>query len=174
VAKEWLNEAEKMVGKLSPRQLALAAGGAGAVVVLVLVAIAAAFTRGGGGVAPLTTAATPAQPLPVTAVDPPRMPSVNVPSADDSSEVPTFSVDSLPVAARAPGKGNGRLSVAASPGWCSISVDGQQRGVTPLSTFELPAGSHRVDCVPPNGRTKTTTVNVAEGTATHFKFSMDE
>ena len=57
-----------------------------------------------------------------------------------------------PCAARAPAKGNGRLSVVASPGWCSISVDGQQRGVTPLNAFELPAGRHRVDCVPPNGR----------------------
>jgi hypothetical protein len=100
----------------------------------------------------------------------------NVPSADESADVPTYSVDSLPVAATrgAPGKGNGRLSIVAAPGWCAVSVDGQRRGVTPLNAFELPAGAHRVECVPPNRPAKIATVNVAEGTAAHFKFALDE
>jgi serine/threonine-protein kinase len=179
VVKVWVQGAEKFVGGMSQRDLALAAGGAGAVVVLIIVGIAAAFTRSGS--APLKATAGPvvtssaATTTAVTAVaDTTKPASSGVPSADESSEVPTFPVDQLPVASRAPGKGNGRLSIVATPGWCSVSVDGQQRGVTPLTAFELPAGSHRVDCVPPNGRTKTSTVNVAEGTATHFKFALDE
>ena len=161
---------------MSQRELALAAGGAGAVVVLVIVGIAAAFMR--SGPAPLKATSGPvvssSAATAVVVADTTKPASSTIPSADDSSEVPTFPVDQLPVASRAPGKGNGRLSIVASPGWCSVSVDGQQRGVTPLTAFELPAGSHRVDCVPPNGRTKTSTVNVAEGTATHFKFALDE
>ncbi len=89
--------------------------------------------------------------------------------------MPVISVDSLPVAGRgAPAKGNGRLSVMASPGWCAVSVDGVQRGVTPLATFELPAGGHRLDCVSPSGKTRTASINVAEGTATHYRFTLEE
>ena len=182
LAKEWLQDAEKAIGKMSPRQLALAAGGAGAVVVLILVGIASAFTRSGGPQATVASMPSavpgdgPVVPVvgPTGPVEVPKPPASNIPSADDSAEVPTFNVDSLPVAARPPGKGNGRLSVVASPGWCSISVDGQQRGVTPLNAFELPAGSHRVDCVPPNRHTRSATVNVADGTATHYRFALDD
>jgi serine/threonine-protein kinase len=102
-------------------------------------------------------------------------PQPNIPSADDSAPVPVIAVDSLPVAGRgAPAKGNGRLSVVASPGWCSVSIDGEQRGVTPLAALDLPAGSHRIDCVSPAGKTKTASVNVAEGTATHYRVTLDE
>jgi serine/threonine-protein kinase len=62
----------------------------------------------------------------------------------------------------------------ASPGWCSVSVDGVQRGVTPLATLELPAGGHRLDCVSPSGKTRTASINVAEGTATHYRFTLEE
>jgi hypothetical protein len=107
--------------------------------------------------------------------DTPNIAMSNVPSADESADVPTYSIDSLPVATRgAPGKGNGRLSIVATPGWCAVVVDGQRRGVTPLNAFELPAGTHRVECVPPNRPAKVATVNVAEGTAAHFKFALDE
>ena len=55
-----------------------------------------------------------------------------------------------------------------------MSVDGVPRGVTPLNGFDLAAGTHRVDCVPPNGKPRSASVNVAEGTATHYKFALDE
>ena len=88
--------------------------------------------------------------------------------------MPVISVDSLPVAGRgAPSKGNGRLAIRANPGWCSISVDGAQRGVTPL-VFELPAGAHRVDCTSPAGKTLTTNVSIAEGTASQYHFALEE
>jgi serine/threonine-protein kinase len=181
VAGGWLGNAEAYVRRLPPRTLALAAGAGGtALLVLVILGMAAAFARGGGNsqgavkgsVAASTTTAVLAA---STSEPPPKLAMSSVPSADDSSEVPTFSVDSLPVATRgAPSKGNGRLSIAAAPGRCTVSVDGVQRGVTPLTTFELPAGSHRVECAPPGGRTRTVSVNVAEGTATRYKFALDE
>jgi len=184
IAVAWLRTAEKFAHGMPPRQLAAAAGGAGAIVVLIIVGLAAAFSRTGvssRGPAAALTASAPAGVVAVAATsttaaaDTPNIAMSNVPSADESADVPTYSVDSLPVATRgAPGKGNGRLSIVATPGWCAISVDGQRRGVTPLNAFELPAGAHRVDCVPPNRPAKTSMVNVAEGTATHFKFALDE
>jgi serine/threonine-protein kinase len=184
VAAGWLRAAEDYAQKLPPRRLAAAAGGGGAVLVLLIVGLAIAFTRGPGngqataatqptGAAPVLAAGTTA--ATAATVDAPRAVPSNVANADDSADVPTIAVDSLPVATqRAPSKGNGRLSIVASPGWCAVSVDGQRRGVTPLNAFELPAGMHRVDCVPPNGRLHTSNVNVAEGTAAHFKFALDE
>jgi serine/threonine protein kinase len=177
----WLRGAETYVRKLPPRTQAVAAGGAGALFVLLIIGIAAAFTRGGTpAAAGVTGSAVATIAPPATAPEaPPRTAMSNIPSADDPaaepSRVPVISVDSLPVATRgAPSKGNGRLSVVAGPGWCAVTVDGTQRGVTPLPNFELPAGSHKVDCQPPNGKVRTVNVNVAEGTATHYKFALDE
>jgi serine/threonine protein kinase len=179
----WLRDAETYVRKLPPRTQAIAAGGAGALFVLVIIGIAAAFTRSGSPAAAgaVTGSAVAAVAPPATAPEaPPRTAMSNIPSADDpvaepSARVPVISVDSLPVATRgAPSKGNGRLSVVAGPGWCAVTVDGTQRGVTPLPNFELPAGTHKVDCQPPNGKVRTVNVNVAEGTATHYKFALDE
>ncbi len=183
LALSWLGTGETYMKKLSPRTLVIAAGGMGVVVLLlIIVGLAAAFSGGGGpaptaavqgsGVAAATGTAAVAvnSPPAATASSAPF-----VPSADDSAPVPVISVDSLPVAGRgAPAKGNGRLSVMASPGWCSVSVDGVQRGVTPLATFELPAGGHRLDCVSPSGKTRTASINVAEGTATHYRFTLEE
>jgi len=176
-AGSWLQSAEQYAHGMPPRQLAAAAGGVGAIVVLAIVGLAAAFTRstGGGSQAPATANPTAGRAATTAAPDTPAVAASNVPNADESAEVPTYAVDSLPVAGRGPpSKGNGRLSIVATPGWCSISVDGQRRGVTPLNAFELPAGSHRVECVPPTGKTRTSNVNVAEGTATNFKFALDE
>jgi eukaryotic-like serine/threonine-protein kinase len=182
LATAWLGSGESFMKTLSPRTLLVAAGGTGAVVLLLIVlGLAAAFS--GGGDEPKSTAAiqgsgiaaatgTATAPATVASAQPSSPPFV--PSADDSG-VPVISVDSLPVAGRgAPAKGNGRLSVIASPGWCSVSVDGVQRGVTPVSTFELPAGGHRLDCVSPSGKTRTASINVAEGTATHYRFTLEE
>jgi len=177
----WLQSAEKFAHGMPPRQLAAAAGGAGAIVVLIIVGLAAAFSGSGGrSQGPVAVLAAPSATATAAGVAtvPTETPSIamsNVPSADESADVPTYSIDSLPVATRgAPGKGNGRLSIVATPGWCAVVVDGQRRGVTPLNAFELPAGTHRVECVPPNRPAKVATVNVAEGTAAHFKFALDE
>ncbi len=100
------------------------------------------------------------------------------PAATNSSDVPVISVDSLPVATRnAPvskGNGNGRLAIVASPGNCSVSVDGVARGVTPLGGLELPAGPHRIDCSPPSGKSKTVSVTISEGASARYKFSLDD
>jgi serine/threonine-protein kinase len=178
----WLHGVEAFVRGLPPRTLAVAAGGGGlALLVLIVVGIAAAFAHGGGtsqaAVKGSAAAVSVAPAVSVAAAADSARPSASafVPSADESAEVPVVSIDSLPVATRgAPAKGNGRLSIAAAPGRCSVSVDGLQRGMTPLAAVEVPAGSHRVDCVVPGGRTRTVSVNVAEGTATHYKFALDD
>jgi serine/threonine-protein kinase len=182
VAAEWLRDARTFVRGLPPRTLAVAAGGGGLVLlVLIVIGIAGAFTHGGGasqaavkGSASAPSVTPAATTAPATEPAKPS-PSAFVPSADESAEVPVVSIDSLPVATRgAPAKGNGRLSIAAAPGRCAVSVDGVQRGTTPLAAVELPAGAHRVECVVPGGRTRSANVNVAEGTAAHYKFALDD
>jgi serine/threonine-protein kinase len=158
----------------SRRTVAITAGMLGAAaVVLVIVASfsrsddephAAAATRGtvvsavsGGAAAPKIT---------------------SPPAATSSSDVPVISVDSLPVAARnAPVikvGGNGRLAIIASPGACSVSVDGVARGMTPLGGIELPAGPHRIDCAPPSGKPKSVNVTISEGASARYKFSLED
>ena len=177
-----LGTVEGYLKELSPRTLLVAAGGTGLFVLLLIIGglvtaisgrgdTSTAAILGSGAAAATGTAAIAVAP----AGEAPRAPQPSIPSADDSAEVPVIAVDSLPVAGRgAPAKGNGRLSVIASPGWCSVSIDGIQRGVTPLATLELPAGAHRLDCVAPNGRARSASVNVAEGTATHYRFTLEE
>jgi serine/threonine-protein kinase len=186
----WLRHVEKLVRALPPKQRAIGAAGAGVVVVLLIVGITAALSGGGStshaaiqgssvaastGVAPPGGPALVGQTSAQAAQTGTAATQAEPPSADESSNVPTISVDSLPVVGRgAPAKGNGRLSIVASPGWCSVSVDGTQRGVTPLTGFDVPAGTHRVDCTPPSGKSRTATVSVAEGTATHYRFALDD
>jgi serine/threonine-protein kinase len=194
----WLRHVEKYVRDMPPKTRAIGAAGAGAAVVLIVIGITVAVSGSGSSsraaiqgssVAAATGVSPPGGPALVgqtsaqatqtataaTLAEPPHPPTPSPPSADDSSNVPTISVDSLPVVGRgAPAKGNGRLSIVASPGWCSVSVDGTQRGVTPLTGFDVPAGTHRVDCTPPSGKSRTATVSVAEGTATHYRFALDE
>jgi eukaryotic-like serine/threonine-protein kinase len=93
-------------------------------------------------------------------------------SAGVSSDVPVISVDSLPIAAKV--RSAGRVSITASPGWCSVSVDGVARGVTPMNGFELRTGPHRIDCVSPVGQTRTATVVVTEASVTTHAFTLDE
>jgi len=68
--------------------------------------------------------------------------------------------------------GVGKLNVGASGGWCNVSVDGVAKGPTPLAGIELPAGTHRVICVPPDHAPMSTYVSVtADGTA-RYKFTL--
>ena len=150
-------------------------GGAVAVVALVIGA-AAAFARIGQQPTSDGAATAKSGPTGTGATTAAAAPSPALPSTSASSgAVPVIAVDSLPVAAaRAVPKGSGHLSIAASPGWCSISVDGIARGVTPVAAIELPPGAHRVDCAPPGGKTHGTTVSVADGSVTRYKFALDE
>lgn len=114
-----------------------------------------------------------AGPTSATIMAPP--PPVPAPSA--SNEPPTVSIDSLPHASSKPSsypRAMGHLSVAASPGWCAVSVDGIKQGPTPIAALELTAGSHKVDCTPPGGKTRSASVNVSDGTTARYKFSLDD
>jgi serine/threonine protein kinase len=173
----WSNLAKQAVRKLSPRTMGLTAGVGGMLVTVgFVVAIAAAFTRTGGeSHAAIDGSAVSA--TSGTTVNAKAAASAAPSSAEQSGGVPLISVDSLPVATRPaslPAKGNGRLSVVANPGWCSVSVDGVARGVTPVQFFELGAGAHRIDCVPPSGKPKSANITVAEGSAAHFRFALEE
>jgi serine/threonine-protein kinase len=55
-----------------------------------------------------------------------------------------------------------------------VSVDGVARGVTPIAGIEVPAGAHRVDCVPPSGKARAASVTVGEGALARHKFALDE
>jgi eukaryotic-like serine/threonine-protein kinase len=69
-------------------------------------------------------------------------------------------------------RGNGKLNVGASGGWCNVSVDGSPKGPTPLAGIELSSGPHRITCTTGEGKTQSTTVNVPiDGTA-RYKFSL--
>ncbi len=153
-----------------PRSVARTWAAAGAAVVLVvLVGIGSSLIRSGHAQRSSAEAAPPpARDLPPAATSPAATPP------EDSNGVPVVSVDSLPVVARgsAQAKTGGRLSVAATPGWCSITVDGAPRGATPLPSFQIGAGTHRLECIPPAGSAKTASVTVTEGTEAHYQFTL--
>jgi serine/threonine-protein kinase len=152
---------------LPPRTLAVAGG---LMLLGATVVVAATLTRRSASARAFSGTAVTA---PQGAALEPRLPSA-APSTNASNEVPVISVDSLPVATR-PAKRNMRLSITASPGWCSVSVDGLARGVTPVTGwFELAGGTHRVECVPPSGRPQTATLNVAEGGSASHAFTVEE
>ncbi|HVH41130.1 MAG TPA: protein kinase [Labilithrix sp.] len=91
------------------------------------------------------------------------------------TDTPTVSVDSLPGAAKStPPKGFGHLSLAASPGSCAITIDGKDRGVTPLGSVELPAGAHQLLCKPASGKPRTATVTIEDGAISKYRFALDD
>jgi serine/threonine-protein kinase len=94
---------------------------------------------------------------------------------DEPASPPVISVDSLPVAAHsgsARTRTSGRLTVAATPGSCVVSIDGVVRGPTPLASLELGPGAHEIECIPPTGPAQTAHVVVAEGTEGHYQFAL--
>jgi serine/threonine-protein kinase len=70
--------------------------------------------------------------------------------------------------------GKGKLNVGVSPGWCNVSVDGVARGPTPLAGLELPSGTHRVVCTPPDAPAMTATVNVTSDNTTRYRFKIPQ
>jgi serine/threonine-protein kinase len=70
--------------------------------------------------------------------------------------------------------GKGKLNVGATGGWCEISIDGVSRGATPIAGLELPAGSHRVVCKPPDSPAQTARVTVSASETTRWKFTLPQ
>ena len=100
-------------------------------------------------------------------------------AAAAASVPPSISVDALPGtnAGKALGpvpRGAGRLLVTATPGWCNLSVDGKERGPTPVAGIDLPAGAHQLRCDAPGGKVKTTNVTIQEGATSRIKIALDE
>ena len=119
--------------------------------------------------APQSPASDPASASPITTAP-------AEPPAPPSNEPPTVSVDSLPGAKSAApvAKGSGRLNVAASPGWCTITIDGKEHGPTPLASIDLPAGPHQIVCKPATGKARTASVIVQDGASSKYRFALDD
>jgi eukaryotic-like serine/threonine-protein kinase len=93
----------------------------------------------------------------------------------DIDEPPSISVDSLPIVKNgvtgAVTKGSGKLLVAATP-WCTLFVDGQSKGPTPVSV-EIAAGAHQLRCDPPKGDPKIANVGITDGATARYKFTFE-
>jgi hypothetical protein len=68
--------------------------------------------------------------------------------------------------------GSGKLNVAASSGWCTLSVDGVPKGPTPIAGLELSAGSHQLSCVTEDGKPHTATVTVKADDIARYRFAL--
>jgi serine/threonine protein kinase len=120
--------------------------------------------------------------LPFSAAGRPPPPAEDTPSmaplaaGPNGNPLAAISVDALPQTKGAadPGKHSGRLSVASMPSWCALSVDGVLHGLTPVASFYLSPGAHRLDCVSPAGKAKSATVPISEGAEAHYQFVLDE
>lgn len=90
------------------------------------------------------------------------------------ADPPTVSVDALPKAtvASVP-KGAGRLSLAASPGWCDIAIDGKEHGPTPIAAIDLPAGPHHISCKPATGKQRVARIVIQDGATSKYRFALD-
>ncbi len=93
-----------------------------------------------------------------------------------AEEPPTVSVDALPGAAspRPVAKGTGRLTLSSSPERCTVTIDGKERGVTPLTALDVPAGTHEVQCKTADGKELATSVVVRDGAVTEHRFAVDD
>jgi hypothetical protein len=60
------------------------------------------------------------------------------------------------------------------PSWCALSVDGVLHGLTPVASFDLSPGTHKLDCVSPAGKSKSATVPVTEGAEAHYQFVLED
>jgi len=150
-----------------------------------LVAAGAALVIGGIGIGALVGARPPSVTAGATATLPAPesnianaagAPTTEPSSSSSSNEPPTVSVDSLPkaAAANAVPKGAGRLSLAASPGSCTIAIDGTERGTTPVAAIDLPAGTHEISCKPASGKPRVATVVVQDGATSKYRFALDD
>jgi hypothetical protein len=151
----------------------LVAGGAMALAAALSVVLVVVARRPAPSLA-TTTSATSA----VAAVAD-HAPPPSTTDATGKDETPTMSVDSLPQASAkiATGpvvRGFGRVHVSASPGWCNVSIDGKEKGPTPIAGIDLPAGTHTLTCKTSSGKTKTSSLHVFDGQTAKQKFSLDD
>jgi hypothetical protein len=152
----------------------LVAGGAMAVAAALAVGLVVIAKRQ----APPVTATTSATSAVVKIADP--APPPPAPAETSSKEdTPTMSVNALPQASTKPAtgpvvRGYGRVHVSASPGWCNVSVDGKDKGPTPIAGIDLAAGMHTVTCKTASGKTKSMTVHVLDGQTAKEKFSLED
>ena len=110
--------------------------------------------------------------IPAAVAAKPPPPTTTAPPANDA-----VSIDSLPSAQKALGpvpKGSGRLYVSASPKECTLVVDGNNRGLTPVAALDLTVGAHSLECKPPVGKVRQASITVQEGATSRFKFAFDE
>jgi eukaryotic-like serine/threonine-protein kinase len=146
----------------------------GVLAFLALVVAVAGLVRRGGSPHAETAGLRPATAAPTVPLAEGLSPLAG---SEPSRNVPTVSVDALPVAAHAiasRARNGGRLSIAATPGSCSVSIDGIPHGVTPTRGLEVSAGTHHVECVTPSGQPKTATVTVSEGSESRYRFTLPD
>lgn len=131
-----------------------------------VILIVAGFVR--RGATSHETAVLLAKPLPVSVAAAPPV------RDEPSKDVPTVSVDALPIAAHVAAphpRTSGRLTITAKKSKCSLTIDGVSHGPTPLLSLELSAGIHEIDCARPGSRVRTVSVEVKEGTDVYYQFS---
>jgi hypothetical protein len=77
---------------------------------------------------------------------------------------------SVPGQAQEPRKGT--LAVIATHGYCVLTVDGIERGPTPIVRLELTQGTHELRCMPPGGPANARKVAVKAGERTVVRFDL--
>jgi serine/threonine-protein kinase len=80
--------------------------------------------------------------------------------------------EATPAAPTAAQDGTGRLFVTATPGSCTLFIDGATKGLTPV-VMDLAAGAHQLRCDPPGGKPRLASVDVLAGGAARYKFSLE-
>jgi serine/threonine protein kinase len=170
------------------RRPALIFGAGGAVAALLLVGlILFAFRTGSSepaaappsvAASPPLTAPSPRSTTPVTSATPTTSDGIAtvVPERARGNDPPVIDIDSLPHVTRPPPPpvqgGMGRISVAATSGWCNVAIDGISRGATPIASLELSAGPHQLTCTS-GGKAKNMMVIVPEGATSKVKVSLE-
>lgn len=86
----------------------------------------------------------------------------------------TVQLDALPTSTLRPppSRGTGNLVVSAQPGVCTLFVNGNSLGTTPVAT-QLPVGNHTLKCDAAGGKTKTSSVAIVEGQTMRYKFTFE-
>jgi len=147
----------------------------GGISVIVLVA---GFMRRGASARSMAAALLPGKPAAAASVAaPPGQAFAGTGGEDPAKDVPTISVDALPIAVHGPvarARGGGRLTVTAKPGKCSLTIDGVPRGATPLRALELSAGVHQIDCMRPGAKSRMISVAITEGSDAYYQFALPE
>jgi eukaryotic-like serine/threonine-protein kinase len=157
--------------------------GAAAFAVLVTVGVAFAIGfRWRAPVARTVAAATQTPPTPQTPPTASGMTSIAETRAGASDGTGALEgtgaidVDTLRVVPGGPkaavGHGTGRLFVTATPGSCTLFIDGAAMGPTP-AVMDLASGAHQLRCDPSSGKPRLASLTVLEGSTARYKFSLE-